>query len=280
MARTHPEPRALTAEPASAASPVRVGLIGLGAIGRNLVRLVRQGAADEIEVVGALVREPGRGRPAGLPPVVGSVGELLAGRPDLVVEAGGHEALATHGRDVLRAGVDVLAVSVGALADPTVERALLAAAAEGDAHLRIAAGAIGALDALAAAAVGGLDSVCHTVRKPARTLLPDAEAADLVEARELFRGSARRAALLFPESVNVAAAVSLAGLGLDRTEVRVIADPAVRRNQHEVVGEGRFGWLRFEIRNVPTDENPRTGRLVAMSLLHCVRQRGARLQIG
>jgi aspartate dehydrogenase len=78
----------------------------------------------------------------------------------------------------------------------------------------------------------------------------------------------------------VAAAVSLAGLGLDRTEVRVVADPALDSNHHEVVAEGCFGRLRFEIRNIPTDENPRTGRLVAMSLLHCVRQRGARLQIG
>jgi aspartate dehydrogenase len=255
---------------------VRVGLIGLGAIGSGLVRLVQGRASDEIELVGAVVRDPGRSRAPGLPPTFANAGQLLALRPDLVVEVGGHQALATHGPEVLRAGCDLLVVSAGAFADPATEQALLTAAAQGKAHLRIASGAIGALDAVAAAAVGGLDSVCHTTRKPASTLESNPEAG----VRELFSGSAREAALMFPESVNVAAAVSLAGLGLDRTRVRVIADPDIDRNHHEVVCEGRFGWLRFEIRNIPTEENPRTGRLVAMSLLHCLRQRGARLQIG
>ena len=84
----------------------------------------------------------------------------------------------------------------------------------------------------------------------------------------------------FPESVNVAAAVSLAGIGLDRTELCVIADPTLDRNTHEVIAEGAFGELRFFIRNVPTAENPRTGELVAMSVLHCLRRRRAALVIG
>ena len=78
----------------------------------------------------------------------------------------------------------------------------------------------------------------------------------------------------------MAAAVSLAGIGLDRTEVCVIADPNVERNRHEVVAEGDFGELRFEIGNIPSDDNPRTGRLVAMSVLHALRRRDARLVVG
>ena len=134
------------------------------------------------------------------------------------------------------------------------------------------------MDAIAAAAVGGLSSVTHTTRKPARTLL--GEGANLESACELFRGSAREGALRFPESINVAAAVSLAGIGLDRTEVKVIADPTVESNMHEVVAKGAFGELCFEIRNVPTEDNPRTGRLVAMSVLHALRRRQSRLVIG
>ena len=111
-------------------------------------------------------------------------------------------------------------------------------------------------------------------------MLAPAEAADLTEPRELFRGSAREGALRFPESINVAAAVSLAGLGLDRTEVCVIADPTVDRNSHEVVAQGEFGELRFEIHNIPTDANPKTGRLVAMSIVHALRQRHAALVVG
>jgi aspartate dehydrogenase len=212
--------------------------------------------------------------------VCGSVAELLAFQPQVVVEAAGHAALKAHGPPVLCAGIDLLMVSVGALADPAVEYAIDAAAREGHAQAIVASGAIGGLDAIASAAVGGLERVTHTTRKPPGSLLPPDEAAQLREPKELFRGSAREGALLFPESINVAAAVSLAGIGLDRTEVCVIADPSVERNQHDVVARGAFGELRFEIKNVPSDDNPKTGRLVAMSVLHALRRRQASLVVG
>jgi aspartate dehydrogenase len=258
---------------------MRVGLIGLGAIGRGVIQLVR--ASDDVELVGALVADPRKSRARGAPPICGSLDELLEQRPEVVVELAGHAALRCHGPQVLRAGIDLIVVSVGALADPDVELAIVEAARAGGSRVIVASGAIGALDALASAAVcGGLTRVTHTTRKPARALLEPAEAANLAEPRELFRGSAREGALRFPESINVAAAVSLAGIGLDQTEVRVIADPNVDRNSHEVVAQGDFGDLRFEIRNIPTDDNPRTGRLVAMSIVHALRQRHAILVVG
>jgi aspartate dehydrogenase len=215
-----------------------------------------------------------------VPPLCTTADDLLAHQPDLVVDAGGHQALAAHGPAILAHGLDLLVLSVGALADPAVEHALCEASRRGGGRLRIASGGIGALDAIAAARAGGLVRLTHTVRKPARTLLPAAEAATLTEPRELFRGSAREGALRFPESINVAAAVALAGLGLDRTEVCVVADPGVDRNQHQVVAEGSFGHLRFEIENVPTETNPRTGRIVAMSIVHLLRQQRALIRIG
>jgi aspartate dehydrogenase len=153
------------------------------------------------------------------------------------------------------------------LADPQYEEQFRAAAAASPAQARVVSGAIGALDALAAAAIGGLASVTHTTRKPATTLLGAAEAATLDGSREIFRGPAREGALLFPESVNVAAAVSLAGIGLDRTVLCVLADPTIDRNRHEVVAEGEFGQLRFEIENIPSRDNARSARLVAMSIV-------------
>jgi len=218
------------------------------------------------------VREPGRARVAASSfPLVATPDALLALRPAIVVEAGGHAALAMHAPTILRSGRDLLAVSVGALADPATYDALLTAAHEGGGRIVVASGAIGALDALAAAALGGLDRVTHTTRKPAHTLLPAAEAATLTAEREIFRGSAREGALHFPESINVAAAVALAGLGFDHTEVRVIA---------EVVAEGAFGALRFTIENIPSAENPRTGRLVALSIVRALLGRRAALAIG
>lgn len=257
---------------------MRVGLIGLGAIARRL--MARLAPEDELEFVGALVRDANKPRGQLGIEVCASLADLLSQQPEVVVEAGGHAALRTYGPSILAAGVDLLIVSVGALADPAFERTLVDAARQGNSRAVIASGAIGALDALASAAVGGLTRVTHITRKPARALLPADEASRLRAPRELFRGAAREGVLRFPESVNVAAAVSLAGVGLDRTELCVIADPALERNTHEVIAEGAFGELRFQIQNVPTQENPRTGELVAMSVLHCLRQRTARLAVG
>jgi aspartate dehydrogenase len=208
------------------------------------------------------------------------VAELLALGPDVVVEVAGHDGLRAHGPGVLRAGVDVITVSAGALADPRTCDLLARAARDGKATIRIPSGAIGGLDAIASAAVGGLDRVTHVTRKPARALLPAEEAARLVSPAELYRGPARAGVIRFPESVNVAAAVSLAGIGFDRTELVVIADPAIARNRHEVTAEGAFGTLRFEIENVPTEENPRTGRIVAMSVVRALLDRSASLVVG
>ncbi len=257
---------------------LRVGLIGLGAIGGSVVR--RAAMHDDIELVGALVRDTNRPRPDGSPPVFSTLDELLAQHPEVIVEVAGHEGLRAHGPAALRAGCDLYFVAVGALADPETERELIAAARESGRQAKIISGAIGALDALAGASAGELRSVTHTTRKPAATLMPSEEAAALTEAVELFSGSARKGALKFPESVNVAAAVSFAGLGLDRTTLRVLADPKIERNRHEVEAEGEFGTLRFEIMNVPSADNPKSGSLVAMSIIHQLRQRRGGLVVG
>src|SRR5712691_199992 len=258
---------------------MRVGLIGLGAIGRGVIQLLK--AEDDVELVCALVGNPRKRRRPAAPPICGSVDELLELRPEVVVEVAGHDALRCYGPRVLSAGIDLIVVSVGALANPDLENDIRHSAKAGGSRVFVASGAIGALDAIASAAVcGGLSRVTHTTRKPARALLEPAAAADLTEPRELFRGTARAGALRFPESINVAAAVRLAGIGLDRTEVCVIADPTVGRNSHEVVAHGDFGDLRFEIHNIPTDASPRTGRLVAMSIVHELRKRRATLVIG
>jgi aspartate dehydrogenase len=257
---------------------MRIGLIGLGTIARGVLELLKP--AEGWEVVGALVGNPDKPRPATSVPVCRSLDEFLAAGPEVVAEMGGHAALRCHVPPLLRAGIDVLMLSVGALADPETERAVRQAACDGNSQASVVSGGIGALDAIASAAVGGLQCVTHTTRKPARTLLPADQAAGLSGPLELFCGSAREGALKFPESINVVAAVSLAGLGLDATRVRVIADPGVDRNHHEVLAEGTFGQLRFEIANVPTLDNPRTGRLVAMSVVHALQRRRARLLIG
>jgi aspartate dehydrogenase len=262
--------------------PLRVGLIGRGAVGEEVLALVERGAAGPAEIVAVLVRDVQRHQAETDVPVVGTVEELLESRPDVVVEAAGHEGLRQHAESILAAGVDMLTLAVGALADEALRASLKRAAEGSGAQLRVCSGAIAGLDAISSAAIIGLDSVTHTVRKPPRALLAPEEARQLIEnraSRELYHGPAREATYRFPENVNVVAAVSLAGIGLDRTQVRVIADSAAERNIHEVSVRGHFGLLDIRLENIPS-VNPKTGRLVAPSVVRALRRYREPLVIG
>lgn len=255
---------------------IAIGLIGFGAVGATVTRLIGDGVAGPTALVGVVVRDLARhtldSDRLGIP-FVGRTEELIALGPDVVVEAGGHEAFRSHVPAILAAGIDALAISVGALADAALLAEVERAATSGGGRLRVPSGAIAGLDALSAAAVLGLDRVVHTVRKPPAGLLGPEETAAVTRsgvARELYAGPAREAVLRFPANVNVVAAVSLAGIGFERTEVRVIADPAVRHNTHEVSVEGVFGRLSILIQNTPSEENPKTGRIVAASIVRTI----------
>ncbi|HZO27964.1 MAG TPA: aspartate dehydrogenase [Chloroflexota bacterium] len=266
--------------------PLIVGLIGYGAIGRRLAKAIVAGEAGHCELGAVLVRRPERIDQDTVAKlgctVTGDAADFLATRLDLVVEVAGHDALKAYAEDILRQGKDLLLISVGALADPRFEKRLHRAAHDYGQRVYLASGAIAGIDAISAAAVGRLDSVTHSVRKPPAGLLPPDEVAQAEasgEPRVLYEGPAREAALRFPENVNVAAAVSLAGLGLDRTIVRVVADPTVVRNTHEIEARGEFGELRIVLQNIPT-ENPKTGRLTAMSMVKALRSLTAEVVVG
>jgi aspartate dehydrogenase len=247
---------------------LRVGFIGYGAVGQDVTHLLAERHITAIQLVGALIRHPANTRSQGSPRIVTTLAALLAEKPDVIVEVAGHEGLREHGPAILRGGIDLILISVGALADADLMREILDAAQIGKTKVKIASGAIGALDALAAASLGGLSKVTHTMRKPPQTLLAPEESTRLTVAEEIFRGNARQAILQFPEFLNVAAAVALAGIGFDQTEVRVLADPAVGNSLHEVEAEGTFGSLRCVIEHTPIRSHGRGARLVAMSILH------------
>ena len=262
----------------------RIGILGLGAIGRPVARALATGMPG-LTFVGATSRDAGRAREflaslPGAPPLL-EFGDLLE-RADVVVEAATQAVLVDIAPSVLEAGRDLVILSVGALLDHPewVERA----AARG-VRIHVPSAAIAGLDGLKGAAVDGhLDTVVMETRKPPRGLAgaPGVAAIDLTAitvSTLVFEGTAREACRAFPANVNVVAAVSLAGIGSDRTSIRIYADPSVDRNRHTVTAEGAFGRLRIEIENVPS-ENPRTGKLAYLSTIAYLRDLGAPIRIG
>lgn len=207
----------------------------------------------------------------------GAVGDLPAGI-DVVIDCAGHAALRTHGPDILARGMDLVSVSVGALADADLSHALEAAAQKGRARLHLASGAIGALDCLQAARAGSLAQVSYVGRKPP-TGWKGSVAEQTVDLDGLhsgsvihFEGTAREAALRYPKNANVAAAVALAGTGFDATRVTLIADADVSENIHEVTAQGDFGQFTFRICGKALPGNPRSSALAAMSVAAKIEQ--------
>lgn len=193
-----------------------------------------------------------------------SIEELLAASPDTVVEAASHEAVRSYGESVLRSGSDLVCVSVGALAERNLRDRLVQTAAESGARLVVPSGAIGALDVLAAAACGGLDQVSVEQRKPPAALLGEDER-ELSEPRVLFDGSAAEAARRFPTTMNIVAAVALAGVGFEKTSCRVIADPSLNGAEVVVDARGAFGQFHFSMQSKPS-QNLRTSAITVMSV--------------
>jgi aspartate dehydrogenase len=254
---------------------MKVGLIGFGAIGGAFAR----GLAGTPHIIaGVLAREASaaaiQAKVGAATPVVTDLDVLLALRPDVVVEAAGHGALRAYGAIVLAARIDLVVSSVGALADRALETALRDAAAGGG-RLVIPSGALGGLDALGAALRAGLDEVSYVSRKaPAAWTGTKAESlidlAAVTEAQVFYEGTARQAALDFPQNANVVAAVALAGIGFDRTRVRLMVDPAATGNQHLLEARGAFGEIQATVLARTLPENPKTSMLAPYSLVRAI----------
>ena len=262
--------------------PLHVGFIGYGTIACQVAAGIREGLAGNARPTAALVRTERQHGPADVL-LTADRRRFLAVPLDVVVEAAGQESVHQHGEAVLLAGIDLLVLSVGALSDDDLFARLRGAAEKGSGRLLLPSGAIGGLDALSSAAVGDIEDVTLTTRKPPDALQTGTErdsvlAGATAERVLLYEGTAREAVRLFPANVNVAAALSLAGIGFDRTHVRVYADPTVTRNTHEVHARGWFGELSFTIQNVPT-ENPKTGRITALSVLKTLRDYRASIKL-
>lgn len=265
---------------------LRVGVVGAGAIGAVICRAIDSGDV-EVELVGVCEVDDAR-RTALLEslsqPVPAFDLEALCARCQLVIEAAGLRVAPLVTQLALEAGCDVLVMSVGGMFG---HEDLVDLARDKGCRIYCPTGAIAGLDAIRAAAPAGLTSVTLTTTKPPRGLVGapgvvklglDLEA--VTEPTVLFEGTAAQALPLFPANINVAAALSLAGIGAERTLVRVVADPTSTRNVHQIEAVGSFGRLQIEVENVPAPDNPKTSYLAALSALALLRRLTAPLVVG
>ena len=262
-----------------------IGIVGCGAIGKALVKAVEDGKLA-VRVAGVTSRTEKTAREFLAvfknPPPYLPLDELIDAS-DLVVEAAGGHVVAELAKKVFASGKDLIVISVGALLDhPEV----MAESRRTGCRLYVPSGAIAGLDGIKSACVGAITHVTHTTRKPPLGLEGAPYLVErgislvgLQEEKEVFSGSAREACRGFPANVNVTGAVSLAGIGPDKTRVRILAVPGLPRNCHDIDIEGEFGKLHVHIENVPS-ENPKTGKLTALSIIRAVQDAVDPVRIG
>ena len=252
----------------------KLGIAGLGAIGMKVARMIDANAVPGITLAAVSANDKARAatRVADLatPPSVCTLAELSE-HADVIVECAPAAVFAEVAGPAVERGRVFMPLSVGALLN---HMELVDKARQTGARIVVPTGALIGLDTVRAMAVGKITSVRLETRKPPGGLegAPhlvnnNIDITNLSEALCVFRGTARYAAKAFPANVNVAAALALAGLGPDETTVEVWADPAVNRNQQTVTIESDAGEATMMIRNIPSDENPRTGRIVANSVI-------------
>jgi aspartate dehydrogenase len=263
----------------------RVAIAGLGAIGEALLQAFAKGI-DGLELAAVAARDTGKAeaklaRSGQRVPVVAIADlEPLA---DIVVECAPANLLPEIAEPFLRRGKTVVVLSCGAL---LANDHLLALARSHEGQIIVPTGALIGLDAVTAAAEGEISSVRMITRKPPRGLegAPyikehDIDLSRITEPTKIFSGTPREAAVGFPANLNVAVALSLAGIGPDRTQLELWADPSLDRNVHRIEVEADSASFSMEIANVPS-ENPRTGRITALSVVACLRKLHAPLRIG
>jgi aspartate dehydrogenase len=261
---------------------LQVTLIGWGAIARSIFERLSQDTRVRISHV--VVRDS---KVAATQAQIGPTVVACSAVPNdaqMVLECAGHTALTDHVLPALQRGISCGVLSVGALSEVGLPERLEEAARQGNAQIHLLAGAIGGIDAIAAARTAGLSQVTYTGRKPP-TGWRGSPAEQVVNLDQLtapaviLEASAREAARLYPKNANVAATISLAGLGLDATRVRLIADPSVSDNIHEIHVKGAFGEMQLTMRGKPLPDNPKTSALTVLSALRFLQNQAAPLTI-
>ncbi|MEA3135811.1 MAG: aspartate dehydrogenase [Thermoplasmata archaeon] len=254
---------------------MKVGIVGTGAIGSEVARAAS--AMDGVDAVLLYDIDPDATKQLRKLPrtkVAASAAALVEG-VDLVIECANKGVVQTVVRDALAKGKKTMLLTIGALADDKLREELIALAKKHGGKIYLPSGAVMGVDGVKAAAEGDLKSVTLVTTKPPAGIQKGTDRWTM-----LFSGPAREAVEQFPKNVNVAATLSLAGLGFDQTHVQVAIDPLATRNSHKVIIEGSFGRARIEVENLPSPTNPATSYLASLSAIALLRRIVSPVEIG
>lgn len=263
----------------------RVAVVGLGPIGRKVVEALDKGI-DGLVLAAVSVQDPAKHRDflAGLskPPAILPI-DGLADIADLVIECAPAKLVRSIVAPFVSRGKTAVVLSAGALLE---NEDLIALAKQNGGQIVVPTGALIGLDAMTAAAEGNILSVRMVTRKPVKGLVGapylvanNIDIEGITEPLRVFEGTAREAAKGFPANLNVAVALSLAGLGPDRTRLEIWADPALTRNVHRMEVDSDSARFSMSIENIPS-ENPKTGRITALSVIAYLRKQRSALRVG
>lgn len=263
--------------------PTKVALAGLGAVGAKIARVLLAGELPGFVLSAVSVRDKLKAvNLVGADIPIATV-DSLEPLADIVVECAPAELLARIVRPFVAAGKKAVVLSAGALLR-NMDLVEIAKASSG--QIIVPTGALIGLDALSAAAEGVIYSVKMVTRKPVKGLVGapflvdnKINIEDIREPMRVFVGTPREAAVGFPANLNVAVALSLAGIGPDRTELEIWADPDLERNTHRIEVDSDSARFTMSIENIPTD-NPKTGRITALSVIAALRKMSSPLRVG
>ncbi len=258
---------------------MKIGMIGCGTIGSFLLEKLNTNHRPE-QIVAIYSRNVKKTKTIAeqyKAKACQTVEELLQEELDLVVEVATIEAVEAYGLKVIEQGIPLIVSSIGAFSDVDFWTQVKEKSEATDTNVYIPSGAVGGLDLLQSAQViDGLRSVTLTTRKPVHSL----GVGEKTEPSILFEGKAEEVIRQYPRNMNVAIAISLAGIGPKRTRVRLIADPHIERNLHQIEAEGAFGRFSLEVENEALPGNPKTSYLAALSVLSSIFSHQKRIQIG
>lgn len=272
---------------------MKIGLLGCGCIGRIISQAIEKGDIPKTRII--CVYDKNKVKCESFvenlrqkPNILGDFTEFTKYNLDLVVETASQKAVREYIPQILQNRIDVLIMSVGALLDDKLLDKILNTCKKHNVNVYVPSGAIVGLDGVKAASMGEIKEVCLHSIKPKKSLKGNKyleekgiDVESVSEELVIFDGVAREAVKAFPKSVNVCAALSLVGIGADKTLVRISLDPAAERIRHRITVKGDFGELNTVVSNITSPQNPKTSYLAALSAIKTLKKlSGEHLQIG